>query len=524
MTLRRRWPAYSKQDLATDLASNKPSTGHVAAIKQLRDQLGCPEAAQERDRDLVLRVIRCRCLRLAEELSLAPTLSIAQRAAVAAAFARFGGDAGGAPAEAASDLEAVGQRTTPALLARCGVTAAPTAAAWARAMLQHPQLCCGGDDGSARSSAAASGMTRIEKDAREIQTVRDIERDALCIDGVAIAGAAGFTAVAASLTARFATHAAAVRWWGHAPPQIQLDAFAKLTLRAANRTESGGVSFDTIAALVAAAPAAVAADIIIVPNSAGAEPLQIATSGGAYRAPCSKHNAVSVPQSVAAPMAMAAGHSAHVGGSGSSIGGADSGGDGQLRTLGLRAHVEAITRYAVYDAAHMDAPLLRITARYRNRIYLALSPPHKSCASSSNQPLIHISNSSGSNGNRTETRTGSDGGGSGGSGSSSDVLRTFADVGYSSSAGLVELTIMAADGLAAVESAAAAAPAAAADTGWSSSDDSDDDWQAAVQAPAVVPSRQPDAREERMSASPPAPPQQPAVVRQIGSLFDRFGG
>ncbi|CAN0432086.1 unnamed protein product, partial [Laminaria digitata] len=50
-------------------------------------------------------------------------------------------------------------------------------------------------------------------------------------------------------------------------PPLQLENFSKLVLKAANRTESGGLSFDAIHRVMELCPGACDGSVLVVPDS-----------------------------------------------------------------------------------------------------------------------------------------------------------------------------------------------------------------------------------------------------------------
>jgi hypothetical protein len=186
------------------------------------------------------------------------------------------------------------------------------------------------------------------QDVSEHQSIRDIERDVLQLDGERVLGAThGFAGVVAMLSQRLGRLVPRAPRGQRSPLEGLFDpgllgddeegalaGFAKALLRTVNRTESGHWSFALVQALCANAEHAV-----IVPDSAGAGPLTINLSRGPLVAPLGE-------------------------------------GSKRRRILGwgLRAAVEASTTYDIYDR-NCEVVLLRITATFTHSLALPLGGP-----------------------------------------------------------------------------------------------------------------------------------------------------
>jgi hypothetical protein len=230
---------------------------------------------------------------------------------------------------------AAGERVAPGTAAHRSVTAAQTVDAFCSALLRHPRLTV--------TFSTADAVPSNAKDQRDIQLVRDLERDVLSLNGAVLGGGAiGFQAILTQLTEQLTAQAQAVKWWGPSA-STQIAGFAKLALRAVNRTESGGLSFEAICSLLQLCSGA-AAELIVVPASTSALPLVITSTAGPFQQADSDTSSSSSSSS-------------------------------SCPVLGLRLHIEAVTVYSLFEQDNMELPLLRIIATYRSRLFLALSPP-----------------------------------------------------------------------------------------------------------------------------------------------------
>ncbi|CAN0362869.1 unnamed protein product, partial [Ectocarpus sp. 8 AP-2014] len=148
---------------------------------------------------------------------------------------------------------------------------------------------------------------RARKDDREIQAARDVERDMLMVNGVLVKGSEGYPVVVSKVKRELARLAEPVAGADTAvveapmasagppsggasgggggavqarqsmpqgertglplrPPR-QLQDFSKLVLKAANRTESGGLSFDAIHRIMELCPGVSDGSVLVVPDS-----------------------------------------------------------------------------------------------------------------------------------------------------------------------------------------------------------------------------------------------------------------
>ncbi|CAM9213147.1 unnamed protein product [Ectocarpus sp. 12 AP-2014] len=131
-------------------------------------------------------------------------------------------------------------------------------------------------------------------------------------------------------------------------PPRQLQDFSKLVLKAANRTESGGLSFDAIHRIMELCPGVSDGSVLVVPDSSKAEPLEINIAAETFTqsgdTPFGPLERLGVPELQ----------------------------DG-LHTFGICANVEAATVYSLYTA-DMERVHLRLRANFRNSLRLPISP------------------------------------------------------------------------------------------------------------------------------------------------------
>ena len=216
-------------------------------------------------------------------------------------------DAAAADAAVACAAAALGARDDPR-----GVAAAASAA---------PVRVSVAARGLAQAAAAASA-----KDGGEAQARRDIERDRLVLDGgdVVEGGRVGYDRVVdrvVAAAARLVGRADARAW--RSVDDGAFRAFGEAALRAANRTESGGVSLEAVTL-------ALDARLEPVPDARAAEPLRVSLALGPARAA-----------------------------------------DGAWR-WGLKAHVAGSTGYRLFAPGDFDDPLLRARCAYANTLCLPL--------------------------------------------------------------------------------------------------------------------------------------------------------
>eukprot|EP00903_Cladosiphon_okamuranus_P015961 g14743.t1 len=240
----------------------------------------------------------------------------------------------------------------------------------------------GGDAEGEADGRGGGGGGR--KDDREIQAARDVERDMLSVNGVLVKGSEGYPVVVGKVKRELARLVEPVAGSdpvgggstaptdGFLPggvkpqpspslkqraredlglplrPPRQLQAFSKLVLKAANRTESGGLSFDAIHRIMGLCPAACDGSVLVVPDSSKAEPLGINITAESFTekgdtafGPLERNG---VPELL----------------------------DG-LHTFGICARVEAVTVYSLYNS-DMERVYLRLRATFRNSLRLPVSP------------------------------------------------------------------------------------------------------------------------------------------------------
>jgi hypothetical protein len=259
----------------------------------------------------------------------------------------------------------------------------------------------------------SGGASHEVRDVSEHQSIRDVERDTLCLNGELISGAAlGYDGVVARLVAVERTLLPASMQdpyagssssgggggggGGSAYPNLplrndgsmssplspalqrpslrfqdlsrqlhsrtQLETFAKMALRAVNRTESGHWSLELIAALCANDRCAQ-----IVPDSRAAGPLTVNITSGPVR--------INNPPSVTR---MSPGMSPSLMGGSAGAAAPSVASGGTTMGWGLRAVVEATTVYNFYDP-DMSRVILRIRSRFSHRLAMPLnvgSPMH----------------------------------------------------------------------------------------------------------------------------------------------------
>jgi len=156
----------------------------------------------------------------------------------------------------------------------------------------------------------------------------------------------GSDAAGAGASAAAAAAAAAAGSTGGPPPlRLRLRAFARRVLSLGNRTRSGGDAYEALDRALRHPALA-----LIVPDSGGAEPVRVRVGVGPFRRP---------PRAGAAALdaAVAAGRA-----DGGAEGGAEGGADGTGSTSaaggvwgwGVRASVEATTRFALLAADPVD--------------------------------------------------------------------------------------------------------------------------------------------------------------------------
>jgi hypothetical protein len=328
------WADLTASSISDDLAAlagrSSSSFDNEASVADL-----CLGAADARSVTALQQVLHCGGLRCVHDLLLLPGLS--QQQEERAEIAKHRHTAAVAHSlQSVADLlrNAEGERLTPGTVAHRSVTAAQSADAFCSALLRHPRLTA--------TFSAADAVPGNPKDQRDIQLVRDLERDVLSLNGTVLGGGAvGFQAILTQLIEQLTAQALAVKWWG-ASASTQIAGFAKLALRAVNRTESGGLSFEAICSLLQLCSGA-AAELIVVPASTRALPLVITSSAGPFQPTDSSTSTSSSSSS--------------------------------CPVLGLRVHIEAVTVYSLFEQNDMELPLLRITATYRSRLFLAVSPP-----------------------------------------------------------------------------------------------------------------------------------------------------
>jgi hypothetical protein len=199
-------------------------------------------------------------------------------------------------------------------------------------------------------TASQGAPSSNEKDSRAIQIARDVERDTFDINGCIMRGSLGFTVIRDALVDHLVSHSRAVSWWSP-PPSSQLSDFATLILRAANRTESGGHSFEVIQRIIGRLDP----DIIIVPDSAAAEPLKISTSAGYFLQRLKQPVSELAVHSELADMYESAGS--------------------HWIACGILCKLAATTVYRLYRDDVESPPLGCLRATYFHRITMPLSPP-----------------------------------------------------------------------------------------------------------------------------------------------------
>mmetsp|Transcript_28268 Transcript_28268/g.63118 ORF Transcript_28268/g.63118 Transcript_28268/m.63118 type:complete len:471 (+) Transcript_28268:57-1469(+) len=234
--------------------------------------------------------------------------------------------------------------------------------------------------------ASDGGAAKTQRDLSDHQSARDIERDALRVNGgAALQGSVGYAAVLDYLVGHLATLLPIPHPKATSPPRktglskdpvgstretvvscevgptspmpfeslyreifaseeeerAVLEGFASAILKAVNRTESGHWSFALIQRLFMSPVHAV-----IVPDSAAATPLNVDITRGPVRTLPSPEALLGQANN-RAPVVLG---------------------------WGLRADVSAITIYDIYDS-ECARKLLRISANYRHRLELPLAGP-----------------------------------------------------------------------------------------------------------------------------------------------------
>ncbi|CAM9632423.1 unnamed protein product [Scytosiphon promiscuus] len=261
----------------------------------------------------------------------------------------------------------------------------------------------GGDGGEGGGDGGGGGGGGARKDDREIQAARDVERDMLSVNGVLVKGSEGYPVVIGKVKRELArltepvagadavadarrerggeggrggerggqggseeSRGSGSSGGGRGSEQVrrpsrqgessilplrpprQLQNFSKLILKAANRTESGGLSFDAINRILELCPDACDGSVLVVPDSSKAEPLGISITAGRFTekgdTPFGPLERVGVPELL----------------------------DG-LHAFGICAHIEAVTVYSLYSA-DMERVHLRLRATFRNSLRLPISP------------------------------------------------------------------------------------------------------------------------------------------------------
>lgn len=191
-------------------------------------------------------------------------------------------------------------------------------------------------------------------DESEHQSMRDIERDSLKVNGVAYqpGGLGGHTRVLAWLEEVLLFHLQA-SGCSPLPPKKMLDAFVRRILRQVNRTNSAGAAYDALSKRLG-----VEERTAIVPDSKAAEPLEIEVDTGAFPIPPATASASATAGTTAAGTAGTAGTAA---------GGGSRGGFG----WGLRARLRTATSYVIYDEA-VEEKWMSVRAEYKETVCLPL--------------------------------------------------------------------------------------------------------------------------------------------------------
>lgn len=179
--------------------------------------------------------------------------------------------------------------------------------------------------------------TSSSSDESEHQSMRDIERDSLKVNGAAYqpGGLGGHTRVLVWLEDVLHSHLQA-SGCSLLPPKAKLDAFVRRILRQVNRTNSAGAAYDVLSKRLG-----VEGVTAIVPDSKAAEPLEIEVDTGLFPLPTA---------------AAATGTAAAAGG-----------GFG----WGLRARLRTATSYVIYDEG-VEEEWMSVRAEYRETVCLPL--------------------------------------------------------------------------------------------------------------------------------------------------------
>lgn len=188
-------------------------------------------------------------------------------------------------------------------------------------------------------------------DESEHQSMRDIERDSLKVNGAVYqpGGLGGHTRVLAWLEGVFLAHLQA-SGCSPLPPKKKLEAFIRHVLRQVNRTNSAGAAYDAISKRLG-----VEEVTAIVPDSRAAEPLEIEVDTGTFPLPLATASANSTAGIVTAGTAAAA---------------AGGGGRGRFG-WGLRARLRTATCYVIYDEA-VEEEWMSVRAEYKETVCLPL--------------------------------------------------------------------------------------------------------------------------------------------------------
>jgi hypothetical protein len=191
-------------------------------------------------------------------------------------------------------------------------------------------------------TSTSSDTSSSSSDESEHQSMRDIERDSLKVNGAAYqpGGLGGHTRVLAWLEDVLHSHLQA-SGCSPLPPKAKLDAFVRRVLRQVNRTNSAGAAYDMLSKRLG-----VEGVTAIVPDSKAAEPLEIEVDTGVFPLP-----------RAAATSATAA--AAAAGGKGGGFG------------WGLRARLRTATSYVIYDEG-VEEEWMSVRAEYRETVCLPL--------------------------------------------------------------------------------------------------------------------------------------------------------
>jgi len=189
-------------------------------------------------------------------------------------------------------------------------------------------------------SPSSETNTSSSSDESEHQSMRDIERDSLKVNGAAYqpGGLGGHTRVLAWLEDVLHSHLQA-SGCSPLPPKAKRDAFVRRILRQVNRTNSAGAAYDVLSKRLG-----VEGVMAIVPDSKAAEPLEIEVDTGVFPLP--------LPATTTTAAAAAA---------------AAAGGFG----WGLRARLRTATSYVIYDEG-VEEEWMSVRAEYRETVCLPL--------------------------------------------------------------------------------------------------------------------------------------------------------